>query len=72
MDIDVKHSLYCFFFFFFSSFGSLILHSVMSRAAMYLRSSIPSYSGQPAKRSYPEVMTIDGDIYVKILALNTP
>ncbi|GMY05388.1 putative disease resistance protein RGA1 [Fagus crenata] len=37
---------------------TLIHHSVMSRAAMYLSSSIPSYFGQPAKRSYQEIQGI--------------
>lgn len=47
----------CWFLFSFS--GSPILLSVMLRAAMFLSLSIPFYSGQPAKRSYPEVTTTD-------------
>ena len=43
----------------FRYFGSPILLYVMLKAAMYLSLNIQSYSGQPAKRSFPEVMTTD-------------
>lgn len=66
MDIDIKYSLNSSPLF----FGSLILRSAMLRAVMSLSLSIPSYSGQPAKRSFPEAMIIDGDGN-EILALNT-
>lgn len=45
----------------FLCFGSPILLYVMSREAMYLSLSIPSYSARPAKRSYLEVMITDMD-----------
>lgn len=41
------------------SYGSPILLSVMLKAVMYPSLSIPFCFGQPAKRSYPEVMTTD-------------
>lgn len=38
---------------------SLVHHFVTWREATFLSLSIPSYSGQLARRLYPEVMTID-------------
>uniref|UniRef100_A0A2P2LIG1 Uncharacterized protein n=1 Tax=Rhizophora mucronata TaxID=61149 RepID=A0A2P2LIG1_RHIMU len=44
------------------SLGSLILLSVMLRAAMCPSLSIPSYYGRRAKRSYREEMTTEAEL----------